>query len=115
IEFVVYVDLTLKNILIPEGARCCPGHMMDRRLTLAAINILSPFTIQYKQFSSADVQLLLSKSQQLFQKQKHLDFDDPLLLSDDEYRALTTLSKDQFNDLISYISKYDIRNYQMQK
>ncbi|CAF4409306.1 unnamed protein product [Rotaria socialis] len=92
-----------KNILIPEEARCCPDHMIDDRLALAAINILSPFTIQYKQFSSGDVQLLLSIPQQLFQKQKRLYFDDPLLLSDDEYRALITLSKDQFNDLISSI------------
>ncbi|CAF4038104.1 unnamed protein product [Rotaria magnacalcarata] len=38
------------------------------------------------------------------------DFDDPLLLSDDDYNALISLSKDQFNDLISHISKYDIRN-----
>ncbi|CAF3469556.1 unnamed protein product, partial [Rotaria socialis] len=102
-----------KNILIPEEARCCPDHMIDGRLALAAINILSPFTIQYKQFSSGDVQLLLSIPQQLFQKQKRLYFDDPLLLSDDEYRALITLSKDQFNDLISYILKYDI-SYEIQ-
>ncbi|CAF1405012.1 unnamed protein product [Rotaria magnacalcarata] len=99
-----------KNILIPEGARCCPSHITDRRLTIAAINYLSPSTIQYKQFSSADVQLLLSKWQHVFQKRKHLDFDDPLLLSDDDYKALISLSKDQFNDLISHISKYDIRN-----
>ncbi|CAF4871782.1 unnamed protein product [Rotaria socialis] len=103
-----------KNILIPEEARCCPDHMIDGRLALAAINILSPFTIQYKQFSSGDVQLLLSIPQQLFQKQKRLYFDDPLLLSDDEYRALITLSKDQFNDLISYILKYDI-SYEIQE
>ncbi|CAF2204267.1 unnamed protein product [Rotaria magnacalcarata] len=83
-------DLVLlkKNILIPEGARCCPSHITDRRLTIAAINYLSPSTIQ----------------------REHLDFDDPLLLSDDDYNALISLSKDQFNDLISHISKYDIRN-----
>ena len=32
------------------------------------------------------------------------------MLSDDEYRALTTLSKDQFNDLMTHISTYDIYN-----
>ena len=32
------------------------------------------------------------------------------MLSDDEYRALTTLSNDQFNDLISHISTYATHN-----
>ena len=99
-----------KNILIPEGARCCASHTKNRRLTMAAIDSVSPSTIQDKQFSSADVQLLLSKWQIFFERQKRLDFDKSLFLSDDEYKTLTSLSKNQFDDLISQISKFDIHN-----
>ena len=108
--------------------------MINHRLTMAAIGTVAPVTIrnelfssadveiliskwrQYFQkqkrelFSSADVEILISKWRQYFQKQKRLDFDDPRVLSDDEYRALTTLSKDQFNDLMTHISTYDIYN-----
>ena len=84
--------------------------MINHRLTMAAIGTVAPVTIRNELFSSADVEILISKWRQYFQKQKRLDFDDPRVLSDDEYRALTTLSKDQFNDLMTHISTYDIYN-----
>ncbi|CAF4090657.1 unnamed protein product, partial [Rotaria magnacalcarata] len=83
-----------KNILIPEGARCCSQHLDDDRLTKNAIDKVGPFSIQSKRFSST----------------KRFDFDNPLSLSDDEYQILTSLTKVQFEDLASYLFDSNIRN-----
>ena len=99
-----------KNIFIPEGARCCPSHVENDRLTITAIEKIAPSSIQYKKFSSSDIQLLINKWQIIFEKQKRLDFENLQSLSDDEYKTLTSLSKVEFNDLISRISISDIRN-----
>ncbi|CAF4454588.1 unnamed protein product [Rotaria magnacalcarata] len=99
-----------KDILIPEGARCCSQHLDDDRLTKNAIDKVAPFSIQSKRFSSSDVQLLISRWQILFEQQKRFDFDNPLSLSDDEYQILTSLTKVQFEDLASYLFDSNIRN-----
>ena len=102
--------LLKKNVFIPEGARCCPGHMVDDRLKMDAIDRLKPFSVQYKKFNSTDVQLIISKWQILFEQQRRFDFDNREFLSDDEYRIFTSLSKAQFDDLVWQISESSIRN-----
>lgn len=77
---------------------------------MAAVDSVVPSSVQYKKFTSVDVQILISKWQIIFQKQKRLDFDDSHSLSDEEYKAFTSLTKIQFNDLMSRLSTYDIRN-----
>jgi len=99
-----------KNIFIPEGARCCPFHIVDDKLTMEAIDRLAPSSIQYRKFSSTDLQLMISKWQILFEQQKHFNFDNSQSLSDDEYKIFTSLTKVQFDDLVWYISKSNIRN-----
>ena len=56
------------------------------------------------------MQLLINRLQVLFEKQKRLDFDNSESLTDYEYQTFTSLSKIQFNDLISQISTCDMRN-----
>ena len=68
---------------------------------MEAIDTIAPSSVQYKRFTSSDIQLLINKWQIIFEKQKRLDFDNPQALSDDEYKSLTSLSKIQFDDLIS--------------
>ena len=46
----------------------------------------------------------------LCQNQKRFDFDNSQAMSDDEYRALTGLSKSQFDDLILQILQSKFRN-----
>ncbi len=99
-----------KNILIPEGARCCPDHVVDHRLKKDAIDKIAPFSIQNKQLSSTDVQLMINKWQMLFEQQKRFDYDNPLSLSDAKYKIFTGLTKVQFDDLPSYILNSNIRN-----
>ena len=99
-----------KNVFVPEGARCCAKHVNNHRLTLAAIDSIKPSSIQYKRLDSADVQLLISKTKLFFQMHKRLDFDNILSLSDDDCKIFTSLSKDEFDDLVSQVSRIDIRD-----
>jgi len=56
-------DLVLlkKNVFIPEGARCCSQHMFNNRLKMEAIDKLTPSSIQYKNFNSTDIQLMITR------------------------------------------------------
>ncbi len=103
--------LFTRNIWIPEGARCCSSHLIDRQLKRAALDQIKPFSIRQQELDSSDVHLMLSKSQKLFENEKtRFSFDNPRDLSDDEYRLLTSLSRDEFNDLVDIISSSTIRN-----
>ena len=84
--------------------------MVDHRLKEDAIDNIAPFSIRNKQFNSTDVQLMINKSQMLFEQQKRFDFDNPISLSDDEYKILTGLTKVQFGDLAQYTLNSNIRN-----
>jgi hypothetical protein len=53
---------------------------------------------------------LINKWQIIFEKQKRLDINNSQALSDDEYKTLTSLSKVQFDDLISRIVTSKILN-----
>lgn len=77
---------------------------------MSAIDSIKPSAIQYKKLDSDDVQLIISKAQLLFRSRKRLDFDSTLSLSDDDYKTFTSLSKIEFDDLISQVSKIDMRD-----
>ncbi|CAF3993731.1 unnamed protein product [Rotaria sp. Silwood1] len=82
--------LLKKNVFIPEGARYCSNHLVNGQLSLVAIDMISPSTIQYKKLSSNDVQLLINRLQIIFEKQKRLDFDNMESLSDDECKTFSS-------------------------
>ena len=94
-------------MFVPEDARCCPDHMTNQRLKRAAINSIAPSSIECKKFSSNDIQLLISRWQALFERQKRLDFDNSEVFSGDEDQAFTSLSKD---NLASQVSSSNIAN-----
>ena len=81
-------------MFVPEDARYCADHMVNQRIKKVAINSIAPSLIQYKKFSSNDIQLLISKWQILFERQKRFDFDNSEVLSDDKHQAFLSLSKD---------------------
>jgi hypothetical protein len=100
-----------RNIWIPEGARCCSNHLIGHRIKLEDLDQIKPFSIRQQELNSTDVHILLSKSQQLFENQKaRFSFDNPRDLTDDEYRLLTSLSRDNFNDFVEIISSSTMRN-----
>lgn len=77
---------------------------------MSAIDGIKPSSIQHKKLNAGDVQLLISKSQLFFQMHKRLDFDNSLSLSDDDYKIFTSLSRNEFDDLVSQVSRTDIRD-----
>ena len=100
-----------RNVWIPEGARCCSNHLINRQLTTDAMNQIKPLSIRQQELNSSDVQLLLSKAQMLFENgNKRFNFDDTRDLTDDEFRLLTSLSRNDFNDLVNIASSSSIRN-----
>ncbi|CAF3738772.1 unnamed protein product [Rotaria socialis] len=100
----------MKNVFIPEGARCCTEHILNGQLNVDAINQIKPSIVQVMKFSASDVQLLIDQWQIHFQQQKRFNFDDTRSVSDDECKVLTSLTKVQFEDLVWQISKSGIRN-----
>ncbi|CAM4809495.1 unnamed protein product [Rotaria magnacalcarata] len=82
-----------RNIWIPEGVRCCSGHLINNLLSKEAVDQIKPFSIRYQELSSSDFRC----------------FDDPRDLNDDEYCLLTSLSRDNFNDFVQIISSSTIR------
>ena len=106
-----YFVFFTRNIWIPEGARCCSEHPIDHRLISRAVDEIKPASIRIQSLTSSDLQVLLTQSQMLNQNLRHrFDFDNPRGLSDDEYQLLTSLSRENFNDLIQIVSSSGIRN-----
>ena len=100
----------MKNVFIPEGARCCAKHIFNGQLTVDASEQIRPSVVQVIQLSAGDMQLLIQQWQICFQQQKRFNFDDPRSVSDDECKVLTSLSRVQFEDLVGQISESGIRN-----
>ncbi|CAF4314709.1 unnamed protein product, partial [Rotaria sp. Silwood2] len=106
-----YILLFSRNIWISEDARCCSGHLIGNQLTKEAVHAIKSFAIRHQELKCSNIQLLLNKSQTLFEnEQRRFNFDDLRGLTDDEYCLLTSLSKNYFNELIEIISTSGIRN-----
>ena len=100
-----------RNIWIPEGARCCSHHIIDRRLSRGAVDLIKPLSIRYQEWNSSQIETLLGKFRTLYNGKKRFNFDDPWDLSDDLCSALTSLSTDELNQLVEMVSSsYDARN-----
>ena len=98
-----FVFLT-RNTWIPEGARCCPEHIVDRRLTKEALDSIKPSSIRYQEWSSSQIETLLGNFRDLYNGRKRFNFDDCCDLSDYAYSILTSLSKDNFDNLVEVVS-----------
>lgn len=98
-----FVFLT-RNVWIPEGARCCPDHIVHRQLTKQAVDSIKPLSIRYQEWSSSQIEALLQNFRNLYNRRKRLDFDDCHDLSNDAYPILTSLSKDAFDNLVEVVS-----------
>jgi hypothetical protein len=95
---------------IPDGARCCPDHIHDRRFTTQAIDTIKPLSVRYQEWNSSDVETMLGKFRILYQDKKGLNFDDPNGLSDATYLALTSCSRADFDHLVKVVSVSSLRN-----
>ena len=104
-----FVFLT-RNIWIPEGARCCPDHIILHRFTQQALDSVKPLSIRYQEWNSSDLEMLLERLRILHNSKKRFNFDDSRDLSDDAYFTLTSLSKDAFDHLVEEVSSSNVKN-----
>ena len=96
------------NVLIPEGSRCCPVHIKDGKFFNEVIRDLK--TSDWASLTDKAAADLIAKLRDIaIQKSStRIDFDNPHSLDDSDYKILTGLSKDKFEDLTYYVKS--IRN-----
>ncbi|CAG2245126.1 unnamed protein product [Mytilus edulis] len=99
-----------KEVIIPAGCRCCPGHLTEDTFTEDAISKIN-CTNDNVILNRSTIMDLLKKLRYtaLQNEQSRIDFDTDKVLSDSDFINLTGINKDNFNDLHSYI-KTLVRN-----
>ena len=91
------------GIFIPSRSRCCHVHLTDKNFNHASLQTLTAkYTSSY--FNRTDLQTLLENIRSTLSSKHILDFDNETSLSDDDYHNLTGLTKQQFAELMSYVS-----------
>ncbi|CAF1027433.1 unnamed protein product [Didymodactylos carnosus] len=99
-----------KNVFVPSGARCCPQHMINRRLTREAIDRLRPHYIRRISLSCGDILGLFAKVTIMMNNEKRFNFDDMVNLTNEDHYNLTGLSKEQLDHLMTMLSTLNLRN-----
>lgn len=89
------------NVLIPSGARCCPTHVDDKKcLKTDCFNIMS--TSEKSSSNRTSISKLLTHLRETSLKaQNGINFDN---ISDKDCKNLTSLTKNQFEDLFSHVN-----------
>ncbi|CAC5364418.1 unnamed protein product [Mytilus coruscus] len=105
-------DLFLQRLIIlPQGARCCPGHLSDE--------IFSSFSCEQivekepsSDFNRTEITFLLKQIRDIALKnsKKRIDFDSPNSLSESDIYNLTGLTKANFDDVCSKIQDSPMRD-----
>ncbi|CAC5395855.1 unnamed protein product [Mytilus coruscus] len=105
-------DLFLQRLIIlPQGARCCPGHLSDE--------IFSSFSCEQivekkpsSDFNRTEITNLLKQIRDIALKnsKKRIDFDSPNSLSESDIYNLTGLTKANFDDVCSKIQDSPMRD-----
>ena len=111
--------LFLKHkIILSACSRCYPSHLNDNKTIKdeAIISNKHGLKESTKIVKSDEMIKILTFAKSLLEKSEsqRIDFDQPHLLSDNDYYTLTGLTEEQFNDLVSGISferkrKYSVR------
>ncbi|CAC5390289.1 unnamed protein product [Mytilus coruscus] len=98
-----------KNVIVPAGSRCCPGHIDGDLLKDDAMKQISDLKSEC-QFNRTDIFNLLQQVRAIALKNqnKRIDFDSDSFISDADYYNLLGLSRGSFDDICSHIT--DIRN-----
>ncbi|XP_052689344.1 uncharacterized protein LOC128167586 [Crassostrea angulata] len=96
------------GVFIHPKSRCCYKHLENTFFSSDALHLLRAAKTS-DMFSHSDVVNLLTNIRKMLRADCHrLNFDIPAFLSDEDYETLTGITKDQFNDLVTYLE--DIRN-----
>ncbi|KAK3098957.1 hypothetical protein FSP39_024695 [Pinctada imbricata] len=92
------------EIIVPAGARCCPNHLMDGKLSQEAMHSVRT-TRQDAFFNRSTLAELLRflREAALKSQTSRIDFDNTDALADEEYKTLLGLDKEQFADILKYV------------
>ena len=98
------------EIILPAGSRCCPGHMYQDNFTSEAVSQVKS-TYDHSIINRTSILDLLRKLRYvtLRNEQSRIDFDSDTALSSSDYVNLTGISKENFDELHTYIKEH-IRN-----
>lgn len=99
-----------RHIDIPAGSRCCEIHTVDKRLLREAFVSLVPHKVEDRFFSQQNLINMLQSYRARINSNKHLDFDDPLRMTDSDYTKLTGFTRVQHTYILSYIPPTALKN-----
>ena len=99
-----------REVLIPAGCCCCPGHLNDNNFTQEAISNISCISdnILLSRTSIIDLWKTL-RTVAMQNEHSKIDFDSDNALSSSNFANLTGVSNESFDELCSYIKEY-VRN-----
>lgn len=99
-----------RHIDIPAGSRCCEIHTVDKRLLREAFFSLVSHKVGDRFFSQQNLINMLQSYRARINSNKHLDFDDPLRMTDSDYTKLTGFTHAQHTYILSYIPPTALKN-----
>ena len=98
------------NIDIPEGSRCCKDHTSKGYLLHDGFFNLTAYKHDYKIFDGNCVINTIEELRTVINSNKHMDFDDAVSLSDNDYKNLTGFTRAQHDRILTYIPTNSLRN-----
>ena len=101
-------SIFLQNeIIIPAGSRCCPEHMYQDDFTSEAVSEVKS-TYDHSILNRTSILDLLRKLRYvaLHNEQSRIYFDSDTALSSSDYVILTGISKENFDELHTYIKEH---------
>lgn len=107
IRFYIFLH---KGVIIPAGSRCCPDHIVDSKLKSEDMTMIECKSDKTLLNRSTVFELLQNLRTFAIQAEKsRIDFDTQETLSLADFINLTGVTKENFNDMHSYI-KEEVRN-----
>ncbi|CAF4545799.1 unnamed protein product, partial [Rotaria sp. Silwood2] len=109
------------HVYIQEDSRCCTDHFIDDKLSQKSIEIIKKTELNISTITRDElIKLFEELKKEIRDKEKKLNnlqdrpplnFDDnEEPMSDNNYDVLTGLTRDQFNDLCSYMPPCSLRH-----
>ncbi|CAF4605578.1 unnamed protein product, partial [Rotaria socialis] len=86
-----------------KGSRCCKIHTSNGYLLREDFFKLTAYKDDYRIFNLNYIVNTMQKLRKMVNSNKNVDFDDPLSLSDIEYKNLTGFTRTQHDHVLSYI------------
>ncbi|CAF3409633.1 unnamed protein product [Rotaria socialis] len=92
-----------RNIFFPKGSRCCKIHTSNGYLLREDFFKLTAYKDDYRIFNLNYIVNTMQKLRKMVNSNKNVDSDDPLSLSDIQYKNLTGFTRTQHDHVLSYI------------